>query len=867
MPPRIPACRSAVHHTVLRHAQPIWITDDVLADAFHRFLNVSDANRKRYGSNVPGPLEARRRASRRRMMGLATAAPGIGPDIGALFGADQPLHQSWSWEPPMKPEQSLSREKPRPSALPKWLSNHNGSAGRKQSRFSDPIGEYSHRLAGVRDTTELESLWSYIGVEPQHTVLFSQMAMTHFLAIHKESHGIKTPNARIVRPQTQSRYGMIFAFLQNPKLNVPEARNIKTLIDFKISDGMPLQRLGQLISTIQNSLRLGTMLPSELHDIVDSIPQLCATVCPHPSMVNDWQFGAYRAIWLGMNSCRRLPVDHFDTSIVRKIVEAVLVLDTPPIPRCGPHPVHTLFRVAIYRHLWPTNNDARSHGIAAHLAIWVQRLGKLGISGSTCTSDGLGWHVIKSVLESMSSRRAREVMQETLTLLLPLGKGVALDEGMQNTLRLWFSCISQTCHVCPYADRHLAVVAPNHEIARRFDPVLAIAYFELFSMDQICQFWMHFWVPQYVGQDMGAKKRKLRADKLQSAYKKRIEQSDATEDPRVTSFFNVIMVLKDQNLPYQTTLSKAVELILAMHGPDVAHELYTRLVLARVPIDRRAAAAVIEAMSDENPRKALKFFRAIGDVWLSLCPRLVLALIEHGSLPRDELFALLDHNDPLARVPPEHRRTLTDSTSALRLELVHLVAHAYAGQTAYPTRHRFRNVHYCYLWLRDRRAPLLPLLSKALVRAGVTAPLENNEWVSTVRLRWVLRLVREIEGADVAASLDRLVWHWRGEVIREARRRWDSAGLFARFGPSTVGMARRAGLFADDFPSWRRCYRKVVVNAGFLAPKCVRRPRFKMRGSRREGRRLWGGLDRRLGGKGDSEWKYSPWKWRQEEAY
>ncbi|KAL1639507.1 hypothetical protein SLS58_007939 [Diplodia intermedia] len=875
MPLRTPACRSAVHRAVLRHVQPIWITDDLLADAFHRFLNVSDANHKRYGSNVPGPLEARRRASKRRMMGLAAASPAIGPDIGALFGPDK-LHQPWGWEPPKTAEQSLSWEKPPPPAISQWLSDYNGSAEKRQTRTEeDLIEEYRRRLACVRDVTELETLWLEIGAEPQYSALLSQMANTHFLDMLKSSN-IKTPNTLFLEPKTQPPYEALWAFLRNPKLNVPEARNIKTVINVAIKDGMDPRRLRKLIDSIRDSLRLGAMLPSELRKVVDSIPSLCAKVFPDPAVANDWRIGAYWAIWRGMTSCKILPIDHFGTSIPRKIVKSLLVLDTPPEvegiakpkrrrPRDAADPV--LFRLEMYRYRWPTRDDARPDDLAAHLVFWIQTLGKLGICGSDCTPNGLGWHVIKSVLQPMSSTKVREVIIEATALLLPLEDDVALDEETQNTVRLWFSCISQTSHFQHPTTGHFDIFATRPAVAARIDPVLAIPYLECFPIDKIYRFWTRYWLPQYVDKDMGHKKKKKNwVEKAQRALNSRVKQLDSAEDPRVALFFNAVVTLNGIRLPYKSALLKAVEFVVAMYGPDVAHDLHTRLVLARLPIDSRSSAAVIEAMSEENPRQALKFFKSIPDVSLSLCPRLPLRLIEHGSLPRDELFALLDRNDPLARVPPEHRHTMTNSLSTLRLELVHIIAHAYANQTAFPTRHRFRNVYFCYLWLRDRKAPLQPLFAKALVRAAVTAPLENREWVSTIKLRWVLRLVREIEGAEVAGELDRLVWRWRGDVIREARARWDAAGLFARFGPSTVTWARRAGLFDRDRPAWRRSYRKRVMNAGFRAPKCVRKVRFQPRGAR-GARRVWARLDRGMGGKNGWWRPYSPWKWRLLEAY
>lgn len=114
--PRV--CRAAAHSIVPRNCQALWITDDALVDALHRYTKASDAAKrsgsKRFGSNVPGPLEARRRLAGRRMGGLsAVGPPSAVLDFGALFGGPfaganrTPVEKSWRWEPPRPAGQSM----------------------------------------------------------------------------------------------------------------------------------------------------------------------------------------------------------------------------------------------------------------------------------------------------------------------------------------------------------------------------------------------------------------------------------------------------------------------------------------------------------------------------------------------------------------------------------------------------------------------------------------------------------------------------------------------------------------------------------------------------------------------------------------
>jgi hypothetical protein len=98
------ACRRAVQSLQPSSPQYIWISDDLLSSALHRFFRVSCSHQKRHGSHVPGPLEARRRAAKRRMSLSANFYPQdsfpSSFSLGALFGFGTNSQPSWRYEPP-----------------------------------------------------------------------------------------------------------------------------------------------------------------------------------------------------------------------------------------------------------------------------------------------------------------------------------------------------------------------------------------------------------------------------------------------------------------------------------------------------------------------------------------------------------------------------------------------------------------------------------------------------------------------------------------------------------------------------------------------------------------------------------------------
>lgn len=86
------ACRHALKPPTTPTFDHLWISDELLAAIFRRFVN----GQRRHGSCVPGPLEARRRLAKRRNTGLAGIGAGSAQDIACLFGRNGTEHMKWT---------------------------------------------------------------------------------------------------------------------------------------------------------------------------------------------------------------------------------------------------------------------------------------------------------------------------------------------------------------------------------------------------------------------------------------------------------------------------------------------------------------------------------------------------------------------------------------------------------------------------------------------------------------------------------------------------------------------------------------------------------------------------------------------------
>lgn len=129
----------------------IWITDLVLASAFAHYCRISappasTTTARRFASNVPGPLESRRRLGKRQMTDQLSSQVSLGPG-GPLLPAwglpNAPDLREWTWSPPRsapelaehnsvlsrQAQENNSRRHRRESStsvLPSWLTGFGG---------------------------------------------------------------------------------------------------------------------------------------------------------------------------------------------------------------------------------------------------------------------------------------------------------------------------------------------------------------------------------------------------------------------------------------------------------------------------------------------------------------------------------------------------------------------------------------------------------------------------------------------------------------------------------------------------------------------------------------------------------------------
>ncbi|KAK5685813.1 hypothetical protein LTS10_001926 [Elasticomyces elasticus] len=632
-----------------------WITDDILAEAFHRFARVSHTyNPARHASSTPGPLEARRRHARRRM-GLAAAAASNGPpmiDIGAMFGmgAKMPAQpeKSWRWEAPSH----VPGFGAPPPAMPTPP-----SFGFARTKRKDVIGE------GKEDARKV--------------VRESERAFKEVLGRHESGREV---DETIMQ-------GMV-TFLQSSK-DEPKANNLHTLTKWLRSRTISAGALQTLCQHLLTKARLRTLEMEKLH----------ATLALILTNLSSQDEGIEKSL--------------------SEILEAL-----------GEEDRHTtILRLAQIIRTSHTFNQARTaeEGHASPTAI-IRTLFRIL---SACPP--LQQHENHAMHPTWS-----QIYRRLGTLLEPAALashlcGLPRKEMSEVLLRFWVRKYLVKASLTTASDSTSTI---DHGVFKRLN--------SLPSAPAITD-------PTGVV-----------LENLISSYSTALQKSaaDADTDPLVA----LLVVLAQGKVKYTRFLSDVLRLLAAgQTRKEVWHTFNTLRLHRSFGIPSSVAKELVLYLSASGAREdlllAYRVFITCPSLSLLGVPDLPMQLIEAGVGSPDRVFRLLNRRTSLeVTCPTDSRHTRTPPLHPAQIDLAHLVAYHWAKHPGSDARVAFRRVWETYRWLRDRGALLSPLISRALVRAGVLRQMGEGKNVSLSQLRYVLGIVAKVEGDGVAVDLDGMVW-------------------------------------------------------------------------------------------------------------
>lgn len=254
---------------------PIWITDALLHETFDRFSRGC----RRHGSHVPGPLEARRRATKRKNTSIAYNGANAAPiDVAGLFG---PGKQAGWWQQPQVGEH-LPRRRAKevitlgagadvPLRIMSWLGEVRPppiSETRVEDLEVKIAGHYplsgtelkarevafQEQLRVAQGLDEIRSLMRQQRLDSSQALVFPTLALQHIL---------------------ESRWSIahIKEFLLDPVLNPADAKPLRVLGNALKGEWLDQTTRAGLFELIGECVSLGIASPKEVRRTIRSIPR------------------------------------------------------------------------------------------------------------------------------------------------------------------------------------------------------------------------------------------------------------------------------------------------------------------------------------------------------------------------------------------------------------------------------------------------------------------------------------------------------------------------------------------------------------------------------------------------------------------
>lgn len=250
---------------------------------------------------------------------------------------------------------------------------------------------------------------------------------------------------------------------------------------------------------------------------------------------------------------------------------------------------------------------------------------------------------------------------------------------------------------------------------------------------------------------------------------------------RKSPLIDLVEVLAQHRLPYETILGEIISIYSETEPAAKLRNIFMDLI--RRPSVAKptpfATKLVNSFLASGEVDYARQIFNLVPSISLSECFDLPLQLIEKNKLTSNDLFAILNRLTASDTIDPDKRDVHTLALTQEHVDLVHLVAYTFAKCQRITPREAFRRVWQCYRFLRDRQAPLDPLMSRALVKAGISRYFAHGIRPSASQTSYILNIVTDLEGIEMARRLDENVFVL-GRKVQAGHRgspgsRWEMA--------------------------------------------------------------------------------------------
>ncbi|EGE77789.1 hypothetical protein RJZ56_004318 [Blastomyces dermatitidis] len=782
-------CRHRLYQALQQHgtARPdhIWISDELVNEGFSRFTR----HHKRYGSSVPGPLEAQKRHSRRRHAALAlmgSSSPAVDPAI--LFG--KPAQQNSDVHPIEANPWSLQAQE----AFP-YLYNdappvpHPWGADNAQTSQFDSIPDISvptstpsydflkkHLSSSAWRSASLDEFRQHIavlGLDLRERPLVSRTALSEILLVQN----------RIGRSR---RWDIddLYDFFSDPFLNVPAAENYVTLVEHCVMHTERKTRLYAHFRFLKRSIMLGLVPVEEICKIIKLIPSIKTKTREHgKSTIGKANSGdvasCYQAIWDGLKSSPVLTPSDIGRETMALWVEEILKASPPGrLSQLGMNVIHTL--------------DGP------------------GTSGSNLLADVLLRRVIlmaasapKSTIKDIPNDALHEILSYTKALLDSCSPESAVTHILRITELLVFSPVynkwsAQSLYIWHWTlsrlDNDLVLFSATSR--SNFDSASSLASPPLENNDlntpNRLKRLLEMWVVAVLGHASASYT--ILDFRRRSVFRRLLSSLDRTLGAfRGTDILTRLRIyLQDSRLrdlpATDLVLSNAADIEFAKARKQFYWSKQSGHTGGPSSLDPAIKAKLLDPThSPKTIKEILPYFsmytRNRGAIY-STFDRLakttdvtspsfihqIISFTEAGAIPRSAVLRLLRRHTPLKvalsrcwQQPAVTYAVAEPGTSPPDpclypnpiecLRMLHILALVFSCTTTVTPTTSWRLTQWVYLFIVQHHGPVSPILTRALFQAGVTRYREAGKPVPKRKYAFIMQKIKEAEGTAVANAL------------------------------------------------------------------------------------------------------------------
>ncbi|MCJ1394295.1 hypothetical protein MMC18_007173 [Xylographa bjoerkii] len=749
-------CRRIARQTLRSSPSFIWISDEYLQTLIRSFTVPKKCIR--HGSSVPGPLEARRRSAKRRMMNLASSQGSCLDDGGLSMGMGEALSQkNLKWEPPAQLDQ-LNKVPPKKhvNPWPLWFAadvivddtvqHHLHNAEQHVKKISDAL------------TLEAELTRSLSLEEVRRAAQHHAFVLADYIQLSK----LAFRSLLNANPSIPS----LTEFLEDQTLNTPKAQNLRALMGWTRLQERPHDELEILGSWLEKQVAFGHFSESELREaLVGARRQNQLGKALRTSRMISWKI--CKKLWAGIQASTVHGVQNLPVETLKGFLEAAS--QSPLLYEGREMGKHILLAV----------DASKLKELGPSTVNLVDRLSKASAASSELTFEdrtnlrSFVW--FSAVLENLPEPEAANI---ATTITLALTEHTCNNRaGSHAHLAAWFSALPtnffQLARNNAECEKTWLLIESN---LVSLDIKTLAFYLRMFEDSKIYTFILNHWIPvrlQHIttisrtgSQNRGRNTpvggnnpnwREIAARMDYSSYY-------PGADDRTTAYLGIVRELRKRYpLMLRSLIPELLELLRCLERSEAILLIVQYLAKCSGGIESVVVANEVTKHLTSNLRTAIQIFKADPRLRVEDCPGLVERMITEPVSDCPDVFALVERDRGLlgsVGSTVHSKRPLY--VNPKRVALLHSMALAYAEAPHLNPRQAYRKVRRCLDFFRDRLDLLGPDMSQALTQAGILRYLEAGMWVSTIRHNYILGYVKHLEGEEVANELDRVVWDWRG---------------------------------------------------------------------------------------------------------